>query len=1258
MKSKKFWVPALALMLVLSAALAGCQPATFQVSFAGEGVSVEAQTVEEGQTAARPEDPVREGYRFEGWYLGEAAYAFTEAVTENITLTAKWTFLGYTGAGTAESPMVITEAQGLTALAERAASGAVYAELGGDLTLPAGFVSVGTAAQPFRGRFDGKGHTLSGLSAPLFGATADAEILNLTVAGTVSAEGAAGGVIAEAGANTLLRFVRSEADVTGATAGGLIGRTSGRVTVMYSSASGRVTGSQTAGGLVGSLGDDGFLLECAASGGVSGGTAGGLVGEKLGGSAVFDCYAHGGVSGQTAAGPVVGAVVTDALNPWNFVINAYYNAGADLEGGSLPLVGLPASDIASDIDWLEGAWTFENGVPALTAAAALPDQAAVNILSGPLPEGAAEGVLTLNFGETLASAGQQSGFAGWFTDDWYMEGFPADLPVIKDLSLYAVQANPALLERVWVSSRGSLDLTAEGGYALTACQYLGDYTYLNQSVYLLERNGNVYRAAVLAEEGTLTWQTLTDGAWNEGVSYMADFSPFLGSWTCDDFGADRLLDLIVDGSYDADGFLNVTWQESLWPGNTKVTADGSVRLYLGWYTEFFFDENHALSYDYGSMIVTYEVSEHLLDGGWLSTGGRVIFVDAEAGTAELDGVSAPYTAEAGENGAVLTFTVGEASYALQGYGESVRCLTGSGRTDFYPYPYQDFVGTWVTGDLADTYVIDEDLNISLNGGQPAVMSPSIYNGALMYSFTLNGTRYTMTFEFGSMLDLRASSDTQPTYLFNTELLAYFRGEYTDLVTDYVIDENYQITRTPAAGGDPVTAQGSFLFADMGDGTGVITFVYGMDDTLYMMMFQTVEPVKLLFVADVNAPETYLFCYDAAQVDGVLDGFQLDGDRWITGGKNSSTVSVSDEGLVTVDGTTFGGRLSFDEINYTPALVLDGDPYGTGHVYQLSPYLGTLHMLDLNTLVWPDASAGIEGNTDYRYYVPASEVARFTGTFVYQADHGPEYVVYQEDGTCLISTQITDDEGVTTVELVEYEDIYFFTSINLIDPTQRLTYLAFNAGTYIEDYEGWYIFVVMTANSNYVSITAIDYVRGDVDPFVGLWRGEDNSKLEINGKGNFVLGGSESSAPVYEAGPDGSLTASFTVNGADYSAVLTLDEASGACTAVLTAGETSTRYTLVEVPLSEVVGTYTVNGETFVFSLKTEGARSVLSVTVDGVEATAVTYDFNENGELVYCFSVAMINYEAVFTQGPDGALTLSVEKSGLLPPPPPPPPIL
>ena len=36
-------------------------------------------------------DPVREGYQFDGWFIGEVAYDFGKPVTENLTLTAKWT---------------------------------------------------------------------------------------------------------------------------------------------------------------------------------------------------------------------------------------------------------------------------------------------------------------------------------------------------------------------------------------------------------------------------------------------------------------------------------------------------------------------------------------------------------------------------------------------------------------------------------------------------------------------------------------------------------------------------------------------------------------------------------------------------------------------------------------------------------------------------------------------------------------------------------------------------------------------------------------------------------------------------------------------------------------------------------------------------------------------------------------------------------------------------------------------------------------
>ena len=48
--------------------------------------------VPEGETAAvaRPADPTREGYRFDGWYLNGELYDFATPVTGDITLTAKW----------------------------------------------------------------------------------------------------------------------------------------------------------------------------------------------------------------------------------------------------------------------------------------------------------------------------------------------------------------------------------------------------------------------------------------------------------------------------------------------------------------------------------------------------------------------------------------------------------------------------------------------------------------------------------------------------------------------------------------------------------------------------------------------------------------------------------------------------------------------------------------------------------------------------------------------------------------------------------------------------------------------------------------------------------------------------------------------------------------------------------------------------------------------------------------------------------------
>ena len=70
-------------------------PAEHAVSFESNGgTPVGAQRVADGEAAARPADPAREGYEFAGWYadagLAGDAYDFDAPVTGPVTLYAKW----------------------------------------------------------------------------------------------------------------------------------------------------------------------------------------------------------------------------------------------------------------------------------------------------------------------------------------------------------------------------------------------------------------------------------------------------------------------------------------------------------------------------------------------------------------------------------------------------------------------------------------------------------------------------------------------------------------------------------------------------------------------------------------------------------------------------------------------------------------------------------------------------------------------------------------------------------------------------------------------------------------------------------------------------------------------------------------------------------------------------------------------------------------------------------------------------------------
>ena len=57
-----------------------------------DGGAVTTQSVEQGASVTRPENPVREGYSFRGWFVDGAATAwnFSSPVTANMTLRAQW----------------------------------------------------------------------------------------------------------------------------------------------------------------------------------------------------------------------------------------------------------------------------------------------------------------------------------------------------------------------------------------------------------------------------------------------------------------------------------------------------------------------------------------------------------------------------------------------------------------------------------------------------------------------------------------------------------------------------------------------------------------------------------------------------------------------------------------------------------------------------------------------------------------------------------------------------------------------------------------------------------------------------------------------------------------------------------------------------------------------------------------------------------------------------------------------------------------
>ena len=92
-------ITTLCLVVVTLFAASGCDKVevlpNYTVTFASEGIGIEAQSITHGDYATEPENPEREGYDFGGWFTDNGTFANkwnfkTDIVTQDTTLYAKW----------------------------------------------------------------------------------------------------------------------------------------------------------------------------------------------------------------------------------------------------------------------------------------------------------------------------------------------------------------------------------------------------------------------------------------------------------------------------------------------------------------------------------------------------------------------------------------------------------------------------------------------------------------------------------------------------------------------------------------------------------------------------------------------------------------------------------------------------------------------------------------------------------------------------------------------------------------------------------------------------------------------------------------------------------------------------------------------------------------------------------------------------------------------------------------------------------------
>ena len=213
---------------------------------------------------------------------------------------------------------------------------------------------IGTSSEPFTGKFDGNGHSVSGLKVSgnadcrgLFGKTKNAEITRLSVYGSVSGHEYVGGIVGLA-ENSSVSYCVNYAGISGTDqVGGVIGRCY-ETAMEYCMNAGNVSASGRAcGGVTADLYPSGKAIFCLNLGAVLGGNelTGGITGGSTSGT-VTSCINAASVS---YTGGRAGGIAGDNASYSGYRAHNYFLKTARINAG-FSVIGTGSGTIASASD--------------------------------------------------------------------------------------------------------------------------------------------------------------------------------------------------------------------------------------------------------------------------------------------------------------------------------------------------------------------------------------------------------------------------------------------------------------------------------------------------------------------------------------------------------------------------------------------------------------------------------------------------------------------------------------------------------------------------------------------------------------------------------------------------------------------------------------------------------------------------------------------------------------------------------------------